>query len=171
MSVKLEKGFTLVETIIYIAIFTVIFLAVIFFLYWSIRTHAKEKVMSETLESAQSALDRMEREVREARGVYTPTTTGDQLSLETRKYLMEGEETSYIDFFLCGERVCLKKEGLSPIPLTSQAVRVTSLSFRTVGSTPPSVVVDINIEYENPEGRPEKDFSVDLSTTASLRSY
>ena len=54
-------------------------------------------------------MDIMVREIKEAKSVYTPTTNSSQLSLETINYLPVDEENTYIDFFLCGSSLCLKK--------------------------------------------------------------
>lgn len=109
-------------------------------------------------------------EIKEAKGVYNPTTTSNQLSLETRKYLAEGEDASYIDFYICDKQICVKKESQSPVAITSDRVEVDNLSFTLIGEKQSSVQINLRISFKNPTNRPEYRASVDLTSTASLRN-
>lgn len=129
--------------------------------------------MREVLDNNQRAMETMLYEIREAKSVYTPTTTSNQLSLETTHYLPSGETSTYIDFFLCGDRLCLKKESENPIALTSDRVKVTNLNFTQVatGAATPSIRISLRVEYNAPASKPEYQASLELTSTASLRSY
>jgi len=171
-SPKRPLGFTLTEVLVYVAILSIIILAVSGFLAWTMRTNTKVKAMRETQDNARRAMEIMTYEIKEAKSIYTPTTTSNQLSLETTHYLPGGENTTYIDFYLCGTQLCLKKESQNPIALTSDRVEVNNLIFSQIitGETP-SVQIDLGINYKNPQNRPEYQASVNLKSTASLRSY
>ena len=71
-------------------------------------------------------METMVYDVKEANSIYTPTSMFDshpgQFSLETKKYLPTGEVSSYVDFFICGDHLCFKKESQDPISLTSDNV-------------------------------------------------
>lgn len=168
----MKKGFTLIETLVYVGILSIIVTVIFSFLIWSVRSSTKIKVMRETSDNARRAMEIMVYEIKEARTIYTPTSTSTQLSLETLHYLPTGEDTTYIDFYICGTQLCLKKESQSPIALTSDKVEVGNLFFTPVvtGETP-SVQIELKIDYKNPNSRPEYQASVDLKSTASLRSY
>ena len=114
----------------------------------------------------------MSYEIKAAKGVYSPTTTSSQLSFETTQALPEGEEATFIDFFLCETKLCLKREGQMPLAITSDNVQVASLTFSQVATNElPSVKIDLSINYKNPANRPDYEAIVDLSSTISLRSY
>lgn len=168
-----KNGFTFIEVIVYVAVFSVIMLAALAFLFWAIRLHATTKATQETLENAERAMNQMLLEIRAAKSFYTPTASSTQLSLETSKYLPAGETSSFIDFFLCETRLCLKKESQSPVALTSDDVEITNLEFVEVATatSTPSMHITLTAEYKNPSSQSELEASVTLNSTASLRSY
>jgi len=173
----MKKGFTLVEILVYVCVLTILIGSVYSLFLWVIRSATKAKVMRETLNNARRAMEIMTAEIREAKSVYTPTsafsTSTGQLSLETKKYLPEGEETTYLDFYLCQKHLCLKKEGEDPIPLTSDNVEVEKLEFNQIAttSTIPSIQIFLKVDYKAPTERAEYQASVQLVSTASLRAY
>ena len=167
-----NKGFTLMEVLVYVAVLTIIILAVSSFFLWAIRSNTKTKALRETLDNTRRVMEIMTYEIKEAKSIYTPTTTSTQLSLETTHYSPEGEKTSYIDFYLCDTQLCLKKESQDPITLTSDSVEINNLLFRRIVSgESPSIQIDLTINYKNPQGRPEYQASVNLVSTVALRLY
>lgn len=161
----MKKAFTLVEILVYIAVLAVVFLIVGSFVFWLVNSESKAKANRELLINAKRAIDTISYQIREAESIYDPTTTANQLSLEIKKYLPEGEETSFIDFFLCGTQLCLKKESQEPLALTSDNVEISNLIFtKVVSGGAPSVKIDLTVEYKNQT-------SISLTSTASLRSY
>jgi len=165
-------SFTLVEILVYIGVLVIILVAISSFLIWAIHSNTKTKVMRETLDNARRAMEIMNYEIREAKSIYTPTTISTQLSLETIHYLPEGEKTSFIDFYLCGTQLCLKKESQNPIALTSDKLEVNNLIFsQVITGQIPSIQIDFKIDYKNPANRPEYEASVNLKSAISLRSY
>ena len=173
---NLPVGFTLIEILIYIAVLVIIITVVSSFFLWDIRSNTKTKVMRETLDNNRRAMEIITRETKEAMSIYAETSTFNshpgQLSLETTKYLPEGESTAYVDFYLCGTQLCFKKESQDPIALTSDKVEVSNLVFsRVITGEIPSVQVSLKVDYKDLTGRSEYQASVNLISTISLRSY
>lgn len=173
----MKKGFTLTEILVYVGILSMIVLVVSSLFLWISRSSAKAKATREALNNSRRAVEIMTHEIREANSIYTPTSafsisTG-QLSLETIKYLPEGENRSYIDFYICEKRLCLKKEGQDPIALTSGKVEIKSLEFSQVAttSTIPSVQISLKIDYGTPDTQPSYQASINTTSTVSLRLY
>jgi len=161
---KKDKGFSLVEVLISVAVFSLILLAVISFFLSMNNSNAQTKAAREAVENVKSALEKITYEIKSATSIYTPTTTQNQLSLETSRYLPSGEDSTFIDFFLCGTAVCFKKESQDAIAITSDSVQATSLVFSqisTEGAPSGSSSVQVSLTANN--------FS--LTSTASLRSY
>ncbi len=168
---KNKKGFSLLELVVSVAIFSVILLVVISFFLSTVASNSKTKADREVQENSRKALELITYEIKGAKSIYTPTTTANQLSLETSRYLPSDETDTFIDFFLCGTALCLKKESQNPIALTSDDVQVASLSFtQFLNGTKPSVQVNITVNYNSPANG-NNYASVTLTSTASLRSY
>ena len=159
--------------VIYIAVLSTVILVVSSFFLWIVRSSAKAKAMREVSDNARRVIEILTLEIKEAENVYDPTsvfsTSSGQLSLETIKELPAGELQTYIDFFLCEKRLCLKKEGQNPIALTSDNVEVNNLEFNQVATT--SIRIYLNIDYKNPNDRPELQSSANTTSTVSLRAY
>lgn len=165
-----KSGFTLLEILVYIAVLGIVAVIVVSFVIWLSHSNAKNKAMREALDNSRRAMEIMAYEIKEAKAVYTPTTDAGQLSLETTKYLPPGEEDSYIDFYLCGSSLCLKKESQEPAALTSDSVEVNNLVFeRVVSGEASSLRISIGVNYKNPANRPEYQASVNLTSSVSLR--
>lgn len=165
------KGFTIIEVIVYIAVLGVIGTSILAVFVWGIKAYTKSQAMQETTWNAKRAMDAMVQEIREAENIYSPTTVGSQLSLEISKYASSGHATSFVDFFLCEEKLCFKRESHPAVVLTSNNVRVTQLLFQEVRTDParPSMQVTLRVAYKNPNNRPELSSFVELSSVASVR--
>lgn len=172
---KTQRGFSILELLISVAVFSLVMLMVASFLFWLNSANTKAKAQANSLENARRILDVIGYEIRGAKSVYTPTTGANQLSLETLRYLPADEAVTFIDFFLCKASltdICLKKESQAPIVLNTDAVRITALSFSQVmNGSNPSMVVSLTVEGKNPGGTPMSDSSVTLGSTISLRNY
>jgi len=169
-----NKGFTLIEVLVYVAVLGIIISTISSFLLWTMDSYTKGKAMRETMNNAKRVMDVVTYEVKEAKSIYMPTTTSTQLSLETTHYLPAGEETTYIDFYICENRICLKKESQDPIAISSDRVQVESLFFTPVSAlTLPNSSIQINLtmKYKNPANLPEYQASINLTSTVSLRNY
>lgn len=159
-----SKGFSLLEVLVSLTIFSLILSAVVSFLLSMNASNLKTKADREALENAKGAIEQIAYEIRSAKSIYTPTTTENQLSLETSKYIPAGETNTFIDFFLCGSAICLKKESQEAIAITSSSVQITNLAFSQISTGgSPSVQIDLTVNSGAS--------STSLTSTASLRSY
>jgi type II secretory pathway pseudopilin PulG len=169
---KPEKGIGLIEVLVYVGVFSLIMVIVTSFVFWFIRSNTKAKVMREVLDSSKRVMDLITQEIKESDYVYLPTTSATQLSLKTKKYPAPGEEFSYLDFYLCGFRICMKKESQDPIYLTPENIKVNNLVFTQITSGDYlSIRINLGINYNNINNRPEYEASIDLTSAASSRSY
>ena len=170
MKYNKNQGFTLIELLVYIAIFSIIIGVTVSFIFWLVQSNVKAKVMRETMDNAERIMRTMTKEIKEAKSIYSPTTSATQISLETTRYLPDGESMSYIDFYLCESlRFCFKKESQNPSYLTSDNVEVAILVFTQIGTS--SIKIDLTVYYMDIDGKPEYKSSISLSSTVSLRAY
>ncbi len=166
-----DNGFTFIELLIYIAIFSIIIGVTVSFIFWLVQSNVKAKVMRETMDNAERIMRTVTKEIKEAKSIYSPTFSATQLSLETTRYLPDGESISYIDFYLCElSRFCFKKESQDPSYLTSDNVEI-NLTFTLIEDPSSSVKIDITVEYKGPADKPEYQSSISLTSTVSLRSH
>lgn len=161
-----NKGFTLTEILVYIAVLAIIVLAVSSFFLWTVHSNAKVKAMREVLDNSRGAMEIMSYEIKEAKTISSTSTS-------THLYL---ENTTTTEFYLCGvasTTLCEKKGAQDPIELTSDKVEVKNLTFTQVATTPtfPSIQINLKIDYKNPQNRPELKASVNTTSTVSLRVY
>lgn len=167
LALSLSKGFTLLEILIYISISAIVFLAVSSFLTWSLKTNVKASAIREAVDNGRRAMEIMAYEIKGSKSVYSPTSSSTQLSLETARYLPQGESSSFIDFYLCGDAtstLCLKKESQNPIAITSDTVKVSNLVFTQIATATPSIQIKLKVDYKT-------EASFTATTTVSLRSY
>lgn len=169
--VGVKQGFTIIEFMVYIAVLAILGGAVSTLFLWTLQAHTKARVLQETTLTAQLAMDRIIHEVREAQSLYLPTTTASQVSLETGASAPPGETTGYIDFFLCGQTLCMKQEEQPPFALTPDNVEVTSLVFTTISTNTnfPSLQMTLGIRHKNPNARPELEAVITLTSAATPR--
>lgn len=172
----MKKGFTLIEFLVYITTLVIIVASIISFVVWSVHSNNKAKAVRETLDSAKRAMETMTQEIRETESVYASTSVfgvhPGQLSLETTRHLPVGEDITYIDFYVCDEFLCFKKESQDPIVLISDKVEITNLVFtHVISGDISSIHIDLTVEYKNPQNRSEYETSINLQSTANLRSY
>lgn len=169
---KFLAGFSLFEVLIYLSIAFVVLAVIVGFVFWLIDSNNKNRIIAQTIDSSKRAMEIITYEVKAAENIYAPTSSGSQLSLKTNKYLPEDEKSTYIDFYLCGTQLCLKRESQDPIILTPPSIEISNLSFTYILFGPSaSIKIDLTANYQNPSNRPEYNFSTNLISTVSLRSY
>ncbi len=165
-----QRGFTLVEVIVYVAILSLVMLLISTFIFYMAKSNFQSKGSRESFDSAQRALEQITYEISGAKSVYTPTTTQNQLSLETSRYLPAGETTTYLDFFLCGTRLCLKKESQNPVFLTSDLVQIANISFTQISNNGAvSIKTSLTVSYAHQLNNTQP--TITLTSTASLKKY
>jgi len=172
-----QIGFTLVELLVYISVLTVISAAIVSFFFWAIKTNAKSRTAAEVSDNARRAMEIMVYEIRQATGVYTPTSIFDanpgQLSLETKINPLNNETKTYEDFYLADNKLYLKKEGTAAEQITSDQVRVSNLVFKYIGASGnlANVQIELKVEDNDSSNRPEFQAEINLISSATLRGY
>ncbi len=169
---KKNDGFSIIELVVSVSIISFILLFLAGFVFQINRLNSKTTGQREVAQNASKVLDAINYEIKGAEAVYSPTTLQNQLSLETKRYLPSGEDGTFIDFFICGANICLKKESQSPISLMSEAVKVGNFNIsRILTGGAESVKISLTVDYVNNTANPENDASINLTSTVSLRNY
>jgi Tfp pilus assembly protein PilW len=143
-----QKGMSLVETMVYIFILSLLLLVVANALY-SVSKLYRVIQSSRAIEStAELALERITREVRDATSVDTVEST---LNVSPGKLVLNTTNDigtpMIIEFQLVGERVRIKEAGVDIGPLSPSKARITNLVFRRIQADKSVAVrVEMNVE-------------------------
>ena len=126
-----SKGFTLIELIVYVAVFAILITTITLFAIAFIKTTAKNRIKKEVVLGAYSAINSIIYEIKRANNIYTPTSVfnniSGQLSLETSQDLPSGEEITYLDFYLDSDnKLYIKREGQNSQLLISENLKIIS---------------------------------------------
>ena len=172
-----NKGFTLVEMLMYISIMVVVGSVIASFLPELIRKNSYIQAKAEVLNNTRNAMETMAQEIKRASGVYTPTSqfgaNPGQLSLETRINPMTGEELTYVDFYVDDDRLYVKRENQSAQLLLSEKIKINSLIFTHLNSAGdyPAIRISLTASYDAPSAELQAQSQINLVSTVSLRSY
>lgn len=130
-----SKGFTLIETLIYLALFMLVIIAIIDSISAISNSYKNVKELRAIESSAMTSLDRMVSEIRNAISVDTANTTFN--SSPGQLTLVNGTSTK--KFYVSNNRLMINEDGLIG-PLTGSDIKVTSLIFRSIATTTASAV-------------------------------
>lgn len=171
MNTRQTKGFTLVETLVYVTVLTFLLGSIATFSVWILRVSVKVNAMEEVISNAERVKDSITQEARQAVSLYTPAMSSSQISLETKANLPAGETNTFVDFFLCDTQLCKKTEGQNPVAVTASSVIVSQFQVTEIASAPSekSLQVHVVIEYPNPDNRPERTAVQDITFSIAIR--
>ena len=131
-------GFSLIETIVYIALFIGLSALLIDSLIVMSKSYMESRATRDVVQSAEVSVERIEREVRSSTSIDGTVSQfdvpGGLLSL---KGVDDSGAAETLIFSLVAGQLVVAKNGGSPVPLTDPHVSVDSLVFRhiLVGST------------------------------------
>lgn len=170
-----KNGFTLIELLIYIAVLAFITTFLSLFVFNLIGIQAKIRVAKETLENSQRAMEIMLWEIEHAESIYVSTSNFDthpgQLSIKTGQNTPEGEESTYIDFYIDeNERICVKREGEAAEVITPENIEITSLIFNHLENGDSE---SVRINLSSTHKQPVKEIytpSINLISSTGLRN-
>jgi len=167
-----EEGFTLLELLIYISIFIILIAVITLFSVTLIKSVNKNYIKKEVAGSAYTAMKTMLYEIKMAKDVYAPTSVFNaypgQLSLETTQDTPDGENTTYVDFYLDNNgKLCVKREGRDTEYLISENLKVSNLDFEYLSSVSKSVRINLTVLYDT--SNPEYQYLYTLTSTGTIR--
>lgn len=162
----MNKGFTLIEVLIYITIIGIVVSGFIVFALSINSSRAKTYVVQEVQANARVALDLISQKIRLADDVVIPTEGNSGSSLEID---MPGPDPN-LTFSVTGGVLGIAEGVGDPTPITSDEVDVSNLNFTNLAESGErdNIRVEITVEYRNPESV-EYEYSQSLQTAVSLR--
>lgn len=180
-----QKGFTLVELLIYSVIFAGVSLTLVYFLSTFFRVSGYQASSSEVASQANFILGKIQNEIATSTLVVVndmatsdpaydevdqfPGTPRSRLVLKARNETTggAGDTESPVLIYKNGTNVVLKRGNGAETVLNNASVAVTSLAFTKI-STPPGkdvVLIDLTLQYQSPNAvdRISRDFTLGVS--------
>lgn len=156
-----NKGFSLIELIIYIGLVSVILLSITSFLFTLLNARARNEVITEVGQQGVFVMQKITQTVRNAQTINAPTpgTAGVALSLNSAV------------FDLANEALRVARNGNTPVDLTNSRIIVSDLSFNNLSrtGTPGLVRVQFTLSHKNPGAKALFEYSKTFYGSASLR--
>lgn len=126
---KIKNGYSVVETLFYIAIFLVLSLVVINSLITMTKSFKENTIQADLVQSAM-IMERISREIRQAYGINSIAATS--LKLNTKDDL---DNNKTVQFSLSGVNIQLLEDDVLTGNLNTPNIEVTSLSFTQITTT------------------------------------
>ncbi len=170
-------GFTLIELLFYVSAAILISVSLIGFGLLAIRTGTKIKATSAILNNARHLTEVLNYEIKKSYGLYIPTSSFEnspgQISLKQRSSETAGESSSFVDFYLCNDALCLKRDGKDSLAITNDQVKVTYLKFTPIYNSPsqPAIRFEVHLEAKQNYFISLPASTLKIITTANLRGY
>jgi prepilin-type N-terminal cleavage/methylation domain-containing protein len=174
-----KGGFTLIETVVYVAIFS-IFISFALGFFWQMQqARIRSDISREIKESASQSLELLKGEVRTANGLDSP---GSQLGADfSALSVLKTDGNALFDTYqksvvVGGNPVEIRKLRLSlphqsPEDVTSDHVTVTRFEVSDAGGgeNPTALQIRLTLAAVNPGSDPLYDSAIDFSTPVSFR--
>lgn len=168
-----QKGFTLIELILTIALAVIVITSVSLFVIDILKTRAKSTSVAEVQQNVRFTMNKISYYIRNTEGginagssSFSPTDPGT-LYLE-----MGAGAADDVVIDVVSGRVRVTVGGGSSEFLTSDEVNVNSLVFtnNTASGSPRNIGVELDVEFNNPSNRTEFDYSYSANTSVTVHT-
>ena len=169
IKINFNKGVSLVEIIIYLAIFTVISILVINSFITTLSSFSTIRTNHELLNSGSIAMERISREIRQAKSidlVNSQTNGGEVLQLNSTD---NSGNNMVIKFIKEGNNLNIYKNGTIVGNLLVQNVIVTSISFDRISTTSEAKSEGVKIKIVLQDTRSKLNKTANFYNTVILR--
>ena len=166
---KSQKGFTLVEMIVYVSLCSILLITISTFLSFLLGARIRSQSISEVNQQGYRAMNLIALTVRNGRSIESPLlgATSSVLTLTTSDPLRNPT------VFSVTSGVLKIKEGSgSPVALTNSRISVTGLTFQdlsSASSTERIMRVSFSVSYNNRSGKEEYSFTKAFTESVTLR--
>lgn len=159
---------TLIEVIIYTAILAIIFILVVNSLSVVIKAFNQGRVAIKINNSAETAMERMTREIRFAYDIDSLSVFDSHPGhLVLNTYVLGTETPTTVEFYIDSGKLMVKEGVLPAEQLTSSELNVENLIFRQIAASSISKAVKIEMTIQGSSGNYQK--TEDFYNTAILR--
>lgn len=157
---KLKLGFSLFEVIVYIAIVSVVMVAVLGILAQTVLNRVKAETLHSVTHTTRYAVERLAQDVRAATEIDQTAAASDSLVVT----LADGTVRTYQ---VIGEQFTVSTNSGTPITLTPAHLAVTAFTIDSYAADYVTVTLALAQAADNPRPEYQADFS--LTTTVNTR--
>lgn len=163
-----QKGFTLLELLLYIATSAAILLVISGFLSVLLRARIKNQTVADVEAQGQAVMRLMTQTVRNSATISSPAQGASAASMSLNTYT---PATSPTVFDLSAGVIRIKEGAAAEIPITNSRVTVSGVSFQNLSRTgsPGTIRIQFTLTRVNSSGRNEYDYAKTFTSSASLR--
>lgn len=164
-----QKGFTILEMLLYVSICSVLLLSLSLFLTTLFGARIKHQSIADVNQQGAQVMQLLTETIRNAESIQTPTVgaTSPTLSVTVSDGLL-----SPTIFSVSSGTVMISEGGGPNILLTNSHVTVSNFLFKNISSASSSdrtIQISYTIDYKNPSGRNEYEFTKSFSGSATMR--
>lgn len=166
---KSQKGFSLIEMLLYVSISSVILLSLALFASFLISSRIKNESITDVNQQGSQIMQLATYTIRSARSIDTPAVGATSTSLSMT---MPDPLLSPTVFDIVNGVVRIKEGAGVAIPLTNSHVTVSSFVFQNISSTSSTdriVRLSFIVDHKNTNGRNENAFTKSFTGSATLR--
>lgn len=162
-----NKGFTLVELLVYVSTSGVVILIVMSVLFMLMQSRSKSSAISEVEQQGNFVMDTIIQSVRNAEVINSPAQGSNSASLDLDVVDGLADPTIYD---LAGGKIRISEGAIAPVDLTSSELTITNLNFQNLSrdNTAGSVRISFTITKEA-NGRGSYFYEKTFYSSASLR--
>jgi len=165
---KINKGFTLIELVIYISLVSIMLLGIASFTKIILQTRTRNQVIAEVEQQGIQIAQILTQTIRNAENIIqpTPSNTNNNLILD----VFDASKDPTI-FSLNSNIINIKEGAGSQINLNNSRVEVQDLTFQNFSRLDTSGIIkfSFSLNYNNQSGRPEYNYSKVFYGSISLR--
>jgi Tfp pilus assembly protein FimT len=164
-----QKGFTLVELVLYVSICSILLLTISSFLSFLLGARVRSQAITEVNQQGFQVMSLITQTIRNGRSIQVPSigTSSSTLSITTGNAVLNPTI-----FDLSSTTIRIKEGSKTAVPLINSRVRLSALTFQNVSSsssTEKIIRISYTIDSVNQGGRSEYSFTKSFSGSATLR--
>jgi prepilin-type N-terminal cleavage/methylation domain-containing protein len=169
MFTKNKKGMTLVETLVAIAIMSLLMLSVVSLLTSTAKSEKRNRVITEVEYQASAIMYEIAQSARNASAITSPVVGASSTSLTLALASIPAEDPTI--FSTSTNSIIVSKGGGADKILSGNNVEITNLTFTNISatSTKGAVRISLSLQAVNPGNKPELAYSTNRTTTITLR--
>ena len=165
---KSKAGVSLVETIIYIGIASIMFVAITSFVILILDSRNRNFAINEVEQQGVYVMNFITQNIRNSVGILNPERgeSDTDLSIDVSDFSLDTT-----NFFFSDNSISIKRNNNASEKITSSKVIVSDLSFENLSKSDSydSIGIEFTIEYANPSEKDQLNYSKTFYGSASTR--